>query len=134
MLLVAVVTVYFTFFAKDIVIEFARISFHTFPQDALGSYLARRSSACLHVLLLISSKPINITNFSHAERLLLPLGPGCGGGCSGGEIGGDWVKTLEVFCPAGLALDADSAVAPALEDVSCLCVCLCAPAAWRQSR
>lgn len=42
---------------------------------------------------------------------------------------GDSGKTLEVAHPAGLALDADSAVALALEDVSTSCVRVCAWAA-----
>lgn len=40
--------------------------------------------------------------------------------------GGDSGKTLEVAHPIGLALDADSAVALALEDVRSLCVGVCA--------
>lgn len=47
---------------------------------------------------------------------------------------GDSGKTLEVAHPVGLALDADSAVALALEDVRSLCVGVCARAAslgWR---
>lgn len=52
----------------------------------------------------------------------------------GGGWSGDSGKTLEVAHPIGLALDADSAVALALEDVRSLCVGVCAWAAllgWR---
>lgn len=60
-----------------------------------------------------------------------------GGVCMCGGVGGwsgDSGKTLEVAHPIGLALDADSAVALALEDVRSLCVGVCAWAAllgWR---
>lgn len=44
-----------------------------------------------------------------------------GGVCARGDSG----KTLEVARPVGPALDADSAVALALEDVRSLCVDVC---------
>lgn len=46
----------------------------------------------------------------------------------GRRVGDSW-KTLEVAHPVGLALDADSAVALALEDVRSPCVDVCVQAA-----
>lgn len=57
-----------------------------------------------------------------------PLGGGgaeCGWCLCIGGWSGDSGKTLEVTHPVGLALDADSAVALALEDVRSLCVNVC---------